>query len=71
MTTQHFCDKAKGENKWAEGPVIACKLHGHDGRKQLGYREGRKDRAKRDRQAGRIGVDRGYDPGGGGGYISG
>ena len=74
MATEHYCDKKKGENKWAEGPVKTCPLHGFNGKKQLGYREGRKDRAKRDQEAGVLGTERvPYDaePGRASGYISG
>jgi len=74
MATEHYCDKKKGKNKWVEGPVKSCPNHGFTGKKQLGYREGRKDRAKRDKQAGTLGIERRpYDaePGRASGYISG
>lgn len=70
---QHLCkdrpdfDPATDDG-WVEGGVTGCPYHGHDGRKQLGYRPGKGDRRKADQAAGVVGVDRGHDQGG---YISG
>lgn len=62
---EHFCDDHPDGRGWQPGGVAECPFHkSHSGQKQLGYRDGRKARAKADKQAGVIGDDRG-------GYISG
>ncbi len=74
MATEHYCDKKKGKNKWAAGTVASCPNHGFTGKKQLGFRMSRKDRAKLDKEAGKLGIERSpYDaePGRASGYISG
>ena len=65
----HLCKDRPGfdpevDDPWVPEPLAECPYHGQDGRKQLGYRPSRADRAAQDRAAGTVGTDRG-------GYISG
>lgn len=76
--TEHLCTDRPGYQKgaddpWVEGRLEECPHHGPRVSKQLGYREGRKDRAKKDKAAGVVGIDRGYstDIKNPGGYIHG
>ena len=64
---QHLCKDRPGyvegeSDPWVDGDVTPCPYHDVRGRKQLGYREGRGDRRKKDQAAGVVGVDRGYNP---------
>ena len=57
---EHFCDRHPDGSGWYPGPVQGCDYHdNYSGAKQWGYREGRISRAKKDREAGVVGVDRG------------
>lgn len=58
---EHYCDHHPDGAGWYPDATDSCPYHGtrHSGKAQLGYREGKKARAKADRQKGVIGVDRG------------
>lgn len=57
MSIEHLCRNHPEGKQWIEGKAAACKHH-EVIRHQWSVREGRKSKRRKDRRAGKIGVDR-------------